>query len=127
MKLVTSFILIGAAFSSTPRVDPLIAAITAEFGPLTEMVHKLPREDHLPESERNIKSPQRLEMYSLYKQATVGDCPSEPAKKGPEESLRHRTWEQLRGMDKNDAKVKYVRAFKRIQNELAQRGITAPP
>jgi diazepam-binding inhibitor (GABA receptor modulator, acyl-CoA-binding protein) len=52
----------------------------------------------------------KLKLYALYKQATVGDakgdCPTDFTAK-----MKHQAWSKLKGMKKEDAMKKYIDYF----------------
>ncbi|KAL7060959.1 hypothetical protein AAHC03_09326 [Spirometra sp. Aus1] len=52
-----------------------------------------------------------LELYSLYKQATVGDCNTScPSAIHFEAKSKWNAWNDRKGMSKEDAKKKYIEA-----------------
>lgn len=57
-----------------------------------------------------------LELYSLYKQATVGDVTGEkPGFFDFVGAAKYEAWESLRGVDSNDAKQRYVDLVTRLK------------
>lgn len=51
----------------------------------------------------------KLQFYSYYKQATVGDAPETgPGMLNFEAKAKHKAWRQNVGMSADDAKAKYV-------------------
>ena len=52
----------------------------------------------------------KLKLYALYKQATIGDiegeCPTDFTGK-----MKHQAWSKLKGMKKEDAMKKYIDYF----------------
>ncbi|MGY6560010.1 MAG: acyl-CoA-binding protein [Nitritalea sp.] len=57
-----------------------------------------------------------LQLYSLYKQATVGDN-SEDAPSGFNfvAAAKHNAWEKLKGMPQEEASEKYIALVKSLQ------------
>lgn len=56
-----------------------------------------------------------LELYGLYKQATVGDCNTEcPGMFDPKGRAKWDNWNALKGMSKADAEAKYVEVAKAL-------------
>ena len=54
-----------------------------------------------------------LELYGLYKQATVGDCNTErPGMFDMKGKAKWDKWDALKGMSKEDAQRKYVETAK---------------
>ena len=52
---------------------------------------------------------QLLELYGLYKQATVGDCDQpKPGMFALKEKAKHEFWTKKAGMTKDQAKEKYI-------------------
>ncbi|GJM11224.1 MAG: acyl-CoA-binding protein [Lysobacteraceae bacterium] len=57
-----------------------------------------------------------LELYSLYKQATVGDVSGEkPGFFDFVGAAKYEAWESLRGVDSGDAKQRYVDLVNRLK------------
>ncbi|XP_017775576.1 PREDICTED: acyl-CoA-binding protein homolog 1-like isoform X2 [Nicrophorus vespilloides] len=51
---------------------------------------------------------QLLEIYSLYKQATIGDVDKSGKMNDPIAKAKWEAWNKKKGMSKEDAKKKYV-------------------
>ena len=59
-----------------------------------------------------------LMAYAYYKQATVGD--NDRTLTDTQNIVvvfKHRTWENLRGMEKEDAMRNYIKLIKKLENE----------
>ena len=48
------------------------------------------------------------QIYRLYKQATVGDCPEVREFRDNLEKMKYQNWSKIRGMTKDEAKKQYV-------------------
>ena len=57
---------------------------------------------------------QKLFMYGLYKQGTVGDAPKAHNKFSLVDSYKHDAWQKNRGMLKETAQRKYVAIGKKL-------------
>ena len=52
---------------------------------------------------------EKLDLYGLFKQATLGDCPSgQGSRSGLIANTKTRAWLKFSGLSKNDAKIRYV-------------------
>ena len=57
-----------------------------------------------------------LEVYSLYKQATVGDCDTaRPGMLDFKGKAKWDAWDSKKGMSKADAEAKYISKVKELQ------------
>ncbi|KAL9656835.1 hypothetical protein ABK040_004370 [Willaertia magna] len=60
-----------------------------------------------------------LLLYSLYKQATVGDCnTSQPSMFNMKERAKWDAWKEKEGMSKEDAMEQYVQLVDELVNKL---------
>ncbi len=58
---------------------------------------------------------QLLQLYGLYKQATVGDCnTTKPSFINIKESSKWNSWTERKGLSKEDAMKKYVNVVNQI-------------
>lgn len=57
---------------------------------------------------------QKLFMYGLYKQGTVGDAPECNKKVSVIEKYKHNAWQNNRGMSSETARKKYVSIGKKL-------------
>lgn len=63
---------------------------------------------------------QKLRMYGLFKQATMGDCPNEaPPSLGLLARSKHAAWSRNRGMAPETAKETYVLIGTTFETKLA--------
>ena len=57
-----------------------------------------------------------LELYGLFKQASVGDCDQpKPGMFQLKEKAKHEAWESKKGMGKEEAKKAYISLSKKLQ------------
>lgn len=71
------------------------------------------------EKVKNLKSKptneELLQLYSLYKQATVGDCTGDrPGIFSPTERAKYDAWKEREGMPKEDAMKEYIELAKKL-------------
>eukprot|EP00831_Metopus_contortus_P031222 TRINITY_DN254_c0_g1_i9.p3 TRINITY_DN254_c0_g1~~TRINITY_DN254_c0_g1_i9.p3 ORF type:complete len:112 (-),score=26.03 TRINITY_DN254_c0_g1_i9:27-362(-) len=82
-------------------------SIKAAFDKAAELVRA-----HVKDIEK-LKDEQRLEIYGLFKQATVGDVNTpEPGMFKMTEKAKWGAWKKNQGMSKEDAMTKYVEVAK---------------
>jgi len=62
-----------------------------------------------------VSNESKLELYALYKQATVGDCSSEePSMLNVVGNLKWRSWKRLAGTTESDAKAQYISLVRKL-------------
>ena len=72
-------------------------------------------------SEDPFSNEQKLKIYSLYKQATVGDCNiSKPGILNPTGRAKWNAWNDIKGKDKESAMNEYVEFVKKYLPENVQ-------
>lgn len=87
-----------------PSASKVIAMSDRTFKAAVDIVQNLPKEGSV-----NISNEQRLLFYSLYKQATVGECnTSKPSFWNVVEKYKWEAWKALGNMEKETAMQKYV-------------------
>lgn len=60
---------------------------------------------------------EKLVMYSLYKQATIGDCDTNrPSLFSPVDRAKWDAWNARKGMSKKDAKMAYCDEFLKLSD-----------
>ncbi|KAG7395894.1 hypothetical protein PHYBOEH_003058 [Phytophthora boehmeriae] len=63
----------------------------------------------------SVSDAQKLRLYGLFKQATTGDCSaSAPSAFRPVERAKWTSWNELRGLDRPEAKRRYVAMVKEL-------------
>lgn len=63
----------------------------------------------------------QLELYSYFKQAENGDCDIEaPAFYEFRKKSKYDAWNNLKGMNKNDAKKNYIKKAKELLQEIIE-------
>lgn len=72
----------------------------------------------------SLSDGERLILYSLYKQATVGDAPAFPRLSGSklnwmDETAKHQAWKGMHGMSSVEAQRRYIHAVQDIQTRVA--------
>ena len=59
--------------------------------------------------QKTLSNEKQLEIYSLFKQGTVGDCNiAEPSALQLEAKAKWTAWNGQKGMSQDDAKAKYI-------------------
>jgi diazepam-binding inhibitor (GABA receptor modulating acyl-CoA-binding protein) len=70
----------------------------------------------LPKGESPLTNTEKLEMYSLYKQATNGDNTTpKPGMFDLVGKSKWNAWSKLRGMDKEDAMMTYCEKYNELK------------
>ena len=65
--------------------------------------------EHTRKTNRNLSNDELLTLYSLYKQATVGDCNTErPGMLDFKGKAKWDAWNGIKGKSQTDAKKEYV-------------------
>jgi len=66
-------------------------------------------QQHVKEANLSLSNEQLLQMYGLYKQATMGDCTtSQPSAFAPKKRYKWDAWTKQKGVTSDEAKEKYV-------------------
>ena len=67
-----------------------------------------------------VSTESRLKLYSLFKQAVVGDAPSQGflQSMNPESVAKHTAWSAIRGMSGERAKMCYIAHFETIRGSV---------
>jgi diazepam-binding inhibitor (GABA receptor modulating acyl-CoA-binding protein) len=83
------------------------------FQAATEYVQSLPKDGPI-----QLSNSAKLEFYSLFKQATVGDVQgSQPWAVQVEARAKWDAWNSKKGMSQDDAKAAYVAALEKVTAE----------
>ena len=86
------------------------ATIQDHFNIATTVVKTLPKKPN---------DTDLLKLYSLYKQATVGDCNiSQPGILQFKESTKWGAWKDIEGMSKESAMISYCQLVEHLLNSL---------
>ncbi|XP_076397209.1 acyl-CoA binding protein 1 isoform X1 [Megachile rotundata] len=63
-----------------------------------------------------------LELYSLFKQASVGDCnTSRPGMLDFKGKAKWDAWDRIKGMDQNTAKEKYIQKVEQLVSTIGKK------
>ncbi|XP_029047149.1 acyl-CoA binding protein 1 [Osmia lignaria lignaria] len=63
-----------------------------------------------------------LELYSLFKQATVGDCnTARPGMLDFKGKAKWDAWDRIKGMNQDSAKEKYVQKVKQLVSSIGKK------
>eukprot|EP00891_Asterochloris_glomerata_P006802 jgi/Astpho2/6802/Aster-07245 len=85
--------------------------LDAEFSKAAEDAKKLPE---------NVSNDDKLILYGLYKQATVGDVnTNKPGMFDPKGKAKWGAWEAQKGKDQNTAKQDYITKVAELQEKYA--------
>ncbi|PAV58761.1 hypothetical protein WR25_10824 isoform B [Diploscapter pachys] len=87
-----------------------------KFNAAVKIVQNLPKDGPLTTS-----NSQKLTFYSLFKQATVGDCNTErPGMLAFTEKAKWDAWNGVKGMSAEEAKQKYVDEINSVFDKAAE-------
>ena len=91
---------------SSTVADPKIMSNSAEFEKAAEDIRKLTKR---PENE------ELLQLYGLFKQATVGDCNTDrPGMFDPKGRAKWDKWNDRKGMSREDAEAAYIETVQSV-------------
>ncbi|CAJ0609090.1 unnamed protein product [Cylicocyclus nassatus] len=93
-------------------------SLDERFDAAVTIIQKLPKEGPVSTSNE-----QKLEFYSLFKQATIGDVNTDrPGIFSLVERKKWDAWNAVKGVSKEEAKERYIKAlltmFDKIENEI---------
>ncbi|VDM80798.1 unnamed protein product [Strongylus vulgaris] len=90
-------------------------SLDERFDAAVTIIQKLPKEGPVSTSNE-----QKLEFYSLYKQATVGDVNTErPGIFSIVEKKKWDAWKAVEGVSKDEAKERYIKALLAMFDKIA--------
>ncbi|VDM58728.1 unnamed protein product [Angiostrongylus costaricensis] len=86
------------------------------FDAAVTIIQKLPKEGPVSTS-----NDQKLQFYSLYKQATIGDVNTEmPGIFSIVERKKWNSWKALEGLHQDEAKQRYIEVLLEMFNKIAE-------